>query len=147
LGDLLQFDGSGRLEQAIAVSTAWTSQLIAGWSLENALNDQSAVKTSAGIAIAVPDQTIWALPLYSATPANAVWNSNLIGNKYGIYNSSSGFPCVNFDDTSNVKVRVLGVDPNDDSYWPNYTTSSATTQYPKVYVTPLSAACFLSGTR
>lgn len=144
-GDMVYFDSSGRLEQLVAVSTAWTTEIFAGVATSNALNDQGVVYPS--MDVVVWDTNIrMLLPLYSATPASAVFNPNMIGNKYGLYNSSTGFPCVNLDDTTNVKVRVVGVDAVDYPGWPTY-NGAGTTQFPKLLVVPLVAACFLSGGR
>jgi hypothetical protein len=145
LGDMLQKDSNGRLEQPVAVSTAYTSQLIAGMATGGALNDQGVVYAYGSVALWHPELQM-ALPLYSGTPASAVFNPNMLGNTYGMYNSSGGFPCVNFDDTSNIYFRVIGVLEEDYPGWPTY-NGAGTTQYPKVIVVPLKAQCLYSGSR
>jgi hypothetical protein len=143
LGDILTFDSSGRLQQLIAVATVYTTQVFAGMANENALSDNGKVKPYASISMWLPNVE-WVLPLWSATPANAVFNPNMIGNKYGLRNDANGFPEVNFDDTSNTQVVVVGVLEEDYPGWPTY-NGAGTTQYPKILVTPLAAHCFLSG--
>lgn len=145
VGDLLTIDGTGRLQQLVATNTAYTSQVFVGWALTPAVNDQGTAYATGQIQLFKPD-LLMALPLYSATATNAVWNSDLLGNKYGFINTTNGFPAVNFDDTTNTKCIIVGVVYDDAPGYLTGTTGAFTTQYPKVIVVPLAAACLLCGT-
>ena len=111
-GDFLTLNGSGQLQIAVAAgSNVGSGALIVGMANENALDDSGALRNSVGVIIAQPG-TQWKLPIYNATPASAVFNTNMIGAKYELHNNTGGGFSV--DNGS----RLSGLAPGDD--WCRY---------------------------
>lgn len=102
---------------------------------------------NAYVPVSVAAPGVWfQIPLYSATPGNAVDTLSYIGTKYGGRQVTAGFPSVNIDDTSNVVFMLTDFDPNDFPSWPAY-TAPGTTQYANVYAEVLAAASLVTGAR
>ena len=123
--------------------TAATSSTtrIAGMALEDSTKDDGSAKAIAAVMIAEPG-TEFLLPLYSATPANAVITPNgQIGTLYELRNVSGNYDAVNIDATTNTKLAIVDFATEDDSAWPGRLTdtgpgnvTAGTTQYANVWV-------------
>lgn len=138
-GDFVCFNSSGQVVQAVAAGSdvgavSGITNAIVGRALENAINDLGVLKTSVAVMIAEPG-TEFLMPLYSATPTNAVPVPSLIGVAYELRNASTPFTgyCVNLDATTNTKVRIVDFDGDSYATWPN-TSTAGTTQYADAWV-------------
>jgi len=146
-GDFLIFNGSGQLELAVAAgSNVGSGALIVGQANENALDDYGNLKPSVVVIFAQPG-TQFKLPLYNATPASAVFNTNEFGVRYELANTSGGVWAVDNGHTTNLALTIVGVDGDDYPGWLNGASGAGTVEYPGVWVEIRAAFSALTGAR
>ena len=156
-GDILTFNSSGLLQQAIAANTTCTisTHIIAGVALEPSSVTSPGPSPSTGslsstspIAQASTDLYMW-MPVYHGTATSAIWSDALLANGtnnagYPIRFVSAGIWAVDISTQSNPNVVIVDVNPADNPLWGQngYVlsgTTAKTIQYPWVLVRFLTA--------
>lgn len=140
-GDFLILDSNGRAQVAVAAgsrvgasSSGATTNRIVGQAMHAASGTTGRqvqfVKAKPG--------TRFLMPVHHATAASAVPNTNQVGKVYELIhvNADIDYWAVSLDNTTNVKVKVVEMFPDDHTGWDGrgYPTAASTTQYGRVWV-------------
>lgn len=141
-GHILTLNSSGQCQRhATSGNRAGAASGITLRPIGIALADASGTANTPIPVIVAEPGTQFLLPCHHATAASAVPNQANIGSNYEIIHVAAGYDAVSLDNTTNTKVKIVGMHTDDYPGWP--TGSASAEQYGAVWVEFLYAQCGL----
>lgn len=136
---------SGKVAALVAAGSAATTEKIAGFANEDALDANGVLKTD--IAVILPQPGVaFEMAIYHATPASAVAApATQLGTSYEVTHvTTNDWYGITIAATTNDKVRIVGYRTDTLPTWPGATTAG-TVQYPVCLVECVVGETLLSG--